>query len=377
MERARTRSVALGACLGWLAALLLGEPAAADPGSAGVVDAAACSPDEALSEAAAELLLAGRFKPTAEELIAAVRAAGSDGVGLHALYMPAETSEAAARSAYGGWLSEQRQRADAALLCGHAASEHGQLWITSASGGTLRPISAGEHIVVRGALSPGFERAELVVSAQDGQLARYGVSAAQLAKGVELDPEEASGLCREACTVQLVARGSSGPRPVAERWVRAAASTHAVGGAEDTSAARAPAAERRDLGLTALIAELRAARGRPKLRVNSLLSQAASAHAKAVCERGQVAHEVEAGQGPEARLERVGLSARVLGEAIARADDAPAAFAALQRSPSHLFTLLDARFTDFAVGVADDRAGKRCYVVMLCAWPRAIGQGAP
>jgi len=225
---------------------------------------------------------------------------------------------------------------------------------------------------VRGTLSPRFERAELVISSADGQLARYGVSASDLARGAPLESEESGSLCRIACTVQLVAHGPAGPRPVAERWVRAADAAHSAGAAQATLVT-ASAAER-DVGLTALIAELRTARGRPKLRQNRLLSQAASSHAKDVCERGQVAHEVKAGEGPETRLARAGLSARVLGEAIARASDAPAAFEALQRSPSHLFTLLDARFTDFAVGVASDAAGKRCYVVMLCAWPRAVAR---
>jgi hypothetical protein len=330
-------------------------------------------PDADLVRAAAELLLTGRFKPAAAELIAAVRAAGSDGVGLHALYVPPDMAEPAAAAAQARWLAEQRQRADAPLRCGSAQSERGRLWIGSSSGGRLGPIAAGEHVVVRGELAPGFQGAELVISNADGQLARYGVSPSDLTHGTALESEDGSqdgsGLCSTSCTVQLVAHGPAGPRPVAERWVRAA---------DDLADAQSPmltsSAPDSDIGLTALIAELRAARSRPRLRVNSLLSQAATSHARVVCERGQVAHEVRQGEGPEARLADAGLSARVLGEAIARANDAPAAFAALQRSPSHLFTLLDARFTDFAVGVASDRVGKRCYVVMLCAWPRALAR---
>jgi len=83
---------------------------------------------------------------------------------------------------------------------------------------------------------------------------------------------------------------------------------------------------------------------------------------------------VEAGVGPDARLARAGLEARVLGEAIARADGTVSALDALKNSPSHLFTLLDQRFTDFGIGVAQDGAQKFCYVVLLCAWPRYVGQ---
>jgi len=119
---------------------------------------------------------------------------------------------------------------------------------------------------------------------------------------------------------------------------------------------------------------LRAERGRGGLRDNRLLREAATHHAQSVCAKGRVAHEVEAGEGPDARLAQAGLSARVLGEAIARAEDTRTALHALENSPSHLYTLLDPRFTDFGVGVAQDSAQKTCFVVLLCAWPRYIGK---
>jgi uncharacterized protein YkwD len=73
-------------------------------------------------------------------------------------------------------------------------------------------------------------------------------------------------------------------------------------------------------------------------------------------------------------LAKAGLDARLLGEAIARAEDTDSALHALQNSPSHLYTLLDPRFTDFGIGVAKDQAEKFCYVVLLCAWPRYVGK---
>jgi uncharacterized protein YkwD len=138
-----------------------------------------------------------------------------------------------------------------------------------------------------------------------------------------------------------------------------------------TSRGSAPSAAK---DLSELLLALRAERGRGGLRANRLLTEAATQYASKVCAQGRVAHEVEAGVGPDARLAQAGLSARVLGEAIARAADTNAALQALENSPSHLYTLLDPRFTDFGVGVAKDSAQKYCYVVLLCAWPRYIGK---
>lgn len=144
----------------------------------------------------------------------------------------------------------------------------------------------------------------------------------------------------------------------------------ALGRASDSGGpAASPGAE-----LSRSLLALRSERGRGALRPNRLLREAASLHAQEVCAKGRVAHEVEAGVGPDERLARAGLDARVLGEAIARADGTQSALDALKNSPSHLYTLLDPRFTDFGIGVAQDGAQKYCFVVLLCAWPRYVGK---
>jgi uncharacterized protein YkwD len=96
----------------------------------------------------------------------------------------------------------------------------------------------------------------------------------------------------------------------------------------------------------------------------------AERHARSVCDSGRVAHELRPGRDPESRLAEAGVSARLVGETIARSTDSSSAFGALQRSPSHLMTLLDRRFTDAGVGLARDRAGRCCAVVLLASWPR-------
>lgn len=319
--------------------------------------AADCKSDDHLSAAAAELLLHAQTHPDAPQLTAAVRSADSDAVGLHALFL-APSNEHAAQ----GWLTQQRQRADAELICGEAQSELGRMLIVSAKGGSLAGIHARKP-VVSGELRPGFDRAELVIASADGGLARIGVSAANLTQGITLERERPL-----PWNVQLVAHGPAGPRPVAERWVTAADAHDAA--PEVVVEAQTDPTNPGDLAK--LIIDLRELRRRPRLRDNRLLRQAATQHATAVCEQGRVAHELIQGTGPRERLTRVGLQARLVGEAIARAADPAAAFQALQRSPSHLLTLLEPRFTDYGVGIARDSTGKQCFVVLLCAWPRVL-----
>jgi uncharacterized protein YkwD len=64
----------------------------------------------------------------------------------------------------------------------------------------------------------------------------------------------------------------------------------------------------------------------------------------------------------------------VVGETVARAADSMLAFEAMKRSPSHLLTLVDSRFTDGGLGTATDGDGNSCAVVVLAAWPRYVGK---
>ena len=111
----------------------------------------------------------------------------------------------------------------------------------------------------------------------------------------------------------------------------------------------------------------------PQLRENRLRARAAGEHAARMCLEGRVAHALADGD-PEQRVRRAGLQAALVGEAVARAPSADAAFAAMRRSPSHRMTLLDRRFTDMGVGRARDRVERTCLVVLLAAWPRYIGK---
>lgn len=327
-----------------------------------------CLPDDALSNAAASLLLAGSA-PDSRALVTAVREAGSDAVRVHALYLPHD-DESAVRK----WLREQHAVADAALICGDARGDAGRLLIASARGGTLLPLTASSS-VVRGTLSPGFERPELVISSASGKLTRLGLLPSMLGSGVPL----AEDLERPA-KIQLVAHGPAGPRPVAERVLEGGVRTPAPGagpspllrGAEDAADAEGAASVARSIA--SRVSSLRGDHDCSDVRENRLLVAVASRHARDVCESGRLAHELSAGADPETRLRAAGVEARLVGEAIGRAPDAFSAFVSLTESPSHLLTLTERRFTDVGVGVARDTYGRSCVVVLLAAWPRYVGR---
>jgi hypothetical protein len=334
----------------WLAAARVN--AEAEPG---------CADDGLLSQAAAELVLDGK-PPVAEALSVAARAAGSDAVGLRALWLPGAADDDARRQK---WLASLAAQADAPLSCGEAVGSDGRLLLAVARGGSLEPISAQAR-VVRGRLSPGFGDAELVIHAADGQMTRLDVSPGTLLDGVPLSEE-----LELPARVQLLARGGSGPRPVAERVVGDA---DALPGPAPRAGVQAGAEPVPVSAAQAALRRLRGSEGKRALRDNALLSRLASKHAERVCQSGRIVHELAPGEDPESRLREEGVVARRVGETVARSGDLVQAFDALTRSPSHRMTLLEPGFTDAGFGSASDATGKQCLVVLLAAWPRYVGR---
>ena len=350
---ARARFLVAGSCAAFFVLGTRAQDAEGEP---------PCTNEEALSRAAAELLLAGG-PPAPDALDRAVREAGSDAVGVRALYLRDEdpTRERA-------WIQHLVGHGDAPAACGRAVGTSGVLIVAANRGGALDAIDA-RSTRVRGSLADGFSDAEIVVSDANAALQRVPVDRAALAQGIEI----ADDLARPA-RVQLVAHGPSGPRPLAERVIPAR-------GAHGANASAAEAAEASDAAVDAVapgapiasqLASFRAAERRPRLRDNRLLAAVAAAHAARVCVQDHVAHELGRGD-PEQRLRAAGIEARLVGETVARAVDDDAAFAAMRRSPSHRMTLLDERFTDAGAGAVRDARGRSCLVVLFAAWPRYAG----
>jgi uncharacterized protein YkwD len=308
-----------------------------------------CKAEDGLAGIAAELLL-NDAAPTPPQLLAAVRAAGSDLVGVRALFLPQDDRPRAS-----AWLAGLAAKSDAPLVCGDARSSQGRLILASARAGSLE-LHAG---TLRGSLASGFGRPELVLQGDAGELERVSGREVLARTGFSIDP--ASHVSR----VQLVAHGPAGPRPVAELTLAPAASARLEVHAE------APLDER---GVMEVVAQLREQHGRLALREHRMARTLARAHAAEVCAQGRVAHTLAPGADPETRVARAGLSARLVGETVARAHDAGAALDALWDSPSHRLTLLEPRFTHIGVGQASDPEHRTCLVVLLLAWPRYAGR---
>ena len=263
--------------------------------------------------------------------------------------------EAVSMQSIAAWLRELASRSDAPIACGEAQGDAGRLVLAAARAGVL--VFDADTGTVRGGLSEGFERPEMVVRDADGALHRVGLSADALASGVPLP----DGVALPA-VVQLVAHGPHGPLPVAERVIGETRGDGPMMVGDSDPVTR--------------LGHLRELRGASPLRDNRLLSREARRHAERVCAERRVAHTLEPGEDPEHRLARRGIRARVVGEVVARASSRGAAMDALVRSPSHHLTLVDRRFTDAGLGTATDGSGHTCLVVLLAAWPRYMGAAA-
>lgn len=321
--------------------------------------------DDQLSEAAAELLLEGRDL-TPDELLAAARRAGSDAPSVHALVIADGGEERIAP-----WLARLAARLQAPVTCGQARRDE-RIWVLAAPrAGTLRldPV-AGR---VRIELAPGWSDPVLVVEDAEGFVARVVPY-----EGYAELPEELAPPFR----LQLVARGPDGPRPVAERaWGTSAPPVEICGPdgprpVPEDAVGTAGTSEPIELEpVDVSVDALRRRAGVGPLRRHRLLEAAARQHAEAVCRVGRAAHELEPGADPRARLRAHGVTARQVGEVVARGADRVAAFAALLRSPVHRSAIVDRRFTDVGIGSAFDARGRACLVVLLAAWPRlSVGE---
>jgi len=286
---------------------------------------------------------------------------------------------------------------------GHDAETVSEAWSTWASSWTSREPGIGERRCGTAVVDGGDGRtivaavvvdvladlAPVPLRARTGQWlrveARLLVDAAH-AELVVLDPEagprvvpgalhgeafravfsaDRPGLWR----LQLLVDRGQGPRPALEAWVFVdrepdlAEATQAAPGPRAAVAADASLDVLR-AGLSGLIDAARRQAGVPSLRRDTALDQLAQDHATAMAERGQTAHDV--GDGPPAeRLARARVSARRIGENVARAPSLERAHGVLWDSPSHRGNIVDPSFDALGVGVV--RAAGDVWVCELFA----------
>ncbi|MEM9068350.1 MAG: CAP domain-containing protein [Myxococcota bacterium] len=298
-------------------------------------DAQRCEAEDVLHEAAATLLLEGEL--SAASIRNALREASSDLPHARARVFPKGANPE-------GWMLQLG--GDGVLVCGHAETEESALWLIARRSGALR-IDGDDFIAE---LEQGFEDPYLAVRDAGGRMLRLSTDIGA--------PIDLPGDLDAPIEVQLVATGSDGPRPVATRRI-------------GTALAALPDVALGEGGLGAYLRALRAAHNRPELRENRLLEREARRHANQICRDRRAAHSAEG--DPTQRLRERGISARVVGEVIARAEDDQAAFSALLASNSHRMAMVDRRFTD--VGIARrEQGGGVCVVMTFAAWPRFVGR---
>ncbi len=304
-----------------------------------VAEAQDCTPDDALARAAAAILERD-VPPTAEALLEIVRAQGSDAPVVDALII--RDGDAGRRERF---LDRVRRRRGTPLACGDARFDDRWLVLSAPRAGRIEALSDSR---LRVELAPGWGDAHLYVEDAAGTIWQHE---ARSGEALTLP-----GDLRPPLRAQLVAEGPGGPRPIAERRFGGGV-TRIVADSDEPVRAR--------------IAHLREHESLLALRDNRLLADVAETHATRMCREGRVSH-VDRGGDPRERLAHAGLSARHVGEVVARAANPSRAYAALLQSPSHRAALSDRRFTDVGIGRAHDHRGRTCLVVLLAAWPRPL-----
>ncbi|MCZ6806837.1 MAG: CAP domain-containing protein [Deltaproteobacteria bacterium] len=305
---------------------------------------AVCLKDKKLTVVAKQLAELQHIPPS-PELIRTAREAGVDANPVYAKF-----GVAGEIKSFKSWLRDLDETADAPLICGRARVGERVVLVAAVRAGSL---SVNEKQDLHAEVIEDFRDPYLVVRDSKGTSRRIAVEGEGFGATVTLPLEWGRPLF-----VQLVATGPNGPRPVAERWVG--------------KIPRNEPTRRGSQSPEAWLMQLRRAAGARSLRSNRLLTREATSHAQTVCESGKLGHELDPWGDPEARLLKRGLQARVVGEAVARAQTMREALRVIEDSPSHRMTVTDPRFTDAGYGKAKDEKGRTCAVVLLASWPRMV-----
>jgi len=170
-----------------------------------------------------------------------------------------------------------------------------------------------------------------------------------------------------AWVIQVLSVHQHGPRPALEAMVFVDSEPftelgrHAVPG-EDAGQGAPDASS----ALVNMTNRARKAAGLESLTRDPDLDRLAEEHAGAMMAAQRVAHDLGAG-GPEQRLQGAGLSAVVVGENLAFAQNPVNAHRALWASPAHRSGILEARFASIGVGVVEDKDNRSIWVCELFA----------
>jgi hypothetical protein len=234
-----------------------------------------------------------------------------------------------------------------------------RLVLASARAGRLDPIEhRPKQFCVQ--VAEGFTEPHIMALEANGSV--HALSFQQRHNGPCASTIEIPRGLGEPTIVQLSARGRNGVQTIAERWI-GAPSNHDMKHSWFASIRTSEDAWQR---LIRLRHDYEAA----PLRDNTLLVEQAQEYARQTCESNHIVHELIPGKNAQHRLKERGVDAQLVGEVISRGQTAGLAFAALVRSPSHILTMTDRRFTDAGVGIIEAAKGRVCLVFLFAAWPQ-------
>jgi uncharacterized protein YkwD len=158
-------------------------------------------------------------------------------------------------------------------------------------------------------------------------------------------------------TVQVMADLAAGPRPVLEASVFAGVEPSEEPSGQPAPGEEAVAGARDDSdALGRMISVARSGAGQRALERDQRLDRVALAHCVSMSRLHSLAHDVGDGD-PEARLDAIGLEARLAGENVAYAPSVAQAHRALWASPSHRLNILRSDYERVGIGVVRGEAG--------------------
>lgn len=363
------------------------------PAPAGLGSSSCGSAEESLLSAAREVArrTAEQEPWDASDLVAQVRAAGGPFVWPRAWTLQGGTLDpAAVESGLAAWLESTPSFGE--RRCGTATAKAGE-------GGEAREAFAAVVVDVLADLDPLPTRVRLgqwlrlraraLASIQHAETILLGPHGPPRIIPTELRPGEVRAVFNldqpGMWRIQLLFSTDRGPRPVAEAWSfvdeepdLAAAQRPAPG--EALAPAGMSVSDPRARLLEMLNAARRSEQRLPVHR-DPRLDALAQAHAEAMREARQTAHDVGHGLPPE-RARRAGVHAALIGENVAHASSLGRAHRALWDSPAHRATLLDPGFSAVGVGVAladesqDTSVGADVEGVATNSKDRAVRTGA-
>jgi uncharacterized protein YkwD len=221
-----------------------------------------------------------------------------------------------------------------------------------------RHLETGQTLRLRGEIARRYVRGNVFLTAPNGTVQQTALPARRIDVTLRLSHP---GIYK----VELMGDGATGPVVLANVPVY-------VGVPEPELFSATVAGSRRETGDTAermvvLLNGARAEAGLPPVKADPELRAVALAHSQEMA-AGHFFGHVSPTTGTVAdRVRRAGVLTSILGENVSQGDSAESAHQGLMDSPGHRATMLDPRFTEVGIGVAESNAGPPLVATLVFA----------